>query len=177
MLGTKAEIDAWLEEATQICNEKNLAPSTTDRKLRTLAILFQELPSWAIEDIHSWLDTYQSSRTHQPLGPGGKNQYVITLMWFANHSQLIPALDPKWFDQLHRYSTTSPGKCIALEMLESILELTPTSTVDLAIRLIYHAAIRPHELLSIRAQDVEFHPTENVTFPSQSDCAWVSSFR
>jgi len=171
-----AMLERMIDEVASSCEHEGLAPSTTTARLATLDRLFRAVPSLDPRSIESWLETRTNPRTGQPLGPHGKNAYVIAAKWYLKRTSLVPDAAVKAAG-LHRYRMPpSPGSCIDPETFEAIVQHAPTATHELAFRLIYERGFRPHEVLSIRACDVQDGtPAGTAASFEESPCrAWVN---
>jgi integrase len=155
MISKNIYIDV-MEELTVLCHQAHLASSTIRKKHGILSRLFRSLTEFSLTALQKWLECYISPRTKQKLGPHGHNAYIIEIKWFLKRTHL-PFFHGKKTDILQgltRKSVKSPGKSISSEDFEHLLQYSPSVVHDLAFRLMYECGFRPHELLSIRLQDV-----------------------
>lgn len=166
---TPETIECLLEEAEQICLRERLAPSTVTDRLSALAQLLRNTHTVDAEAINEWLRSYINPRTQKSLGPHGKNRYLLALKWLLNRTAIIP--DGKILARhLKREKCPeSPGKALAEDEIETILQYAPDSHHELAFRLMIECGLRPHEVLSIRVKDIQLSvtqvPAEKTSFP------------
>jgi len=115
-----------------------------------------------------------SERTGNTLEPHGKNNYIIAVKWILKRSKLI-SLPPKEMVKLKRFKTENKGRHIDEDTFYKILSYAPSDAYELAYLLMYETGIRPHEILSLKAEYVEMRnddlvlvkiPDENSEAPS-----------
>lgn len=98
-----------------------------------------------------------SPRTGRALEPHGKNNYAIAIKWFLKRSTLLSfALAD--LAKIKRYKAENNGRYIEEDVFYRILSYASSDEHELAYLLTYETGVRPHELLSITAQDVEPRP-------------------
>jgi len=147
-------IGTMLDEAARLCEAEGLAPSTSKARLAALERLFRAVPALDPKHIAAWLDGYTSTRTGKPLGPHGKNAYIIAAKWYLRRTALVSG-GQAMADRLARYrAPDSPGRCLDPDEIEALLAVSPTTRHELAFRLVAECGFRPHEVLSIRVKDV-----------------------
>lgn len=147
-------LEARLAEAASFCEGAQLAPSTTRARLATLDRLFRAVPRLDQHGITSWVDSRKNGRTGKPLGPHGKNAYILAAKWYLARTELVPGAAATAASLSRHPVPASPGQSIEPGVFEDIVQFSPTSRHELAFRLVYECGFRPHEVLSIRACDV-----------------------
>lgn len=116
-----------------------------------------------------------SERTGRPLGPHGKNNYVIAVKWILKRSKLV-TLTLKELAKLKKFKVENKGRYVEEEEFYKLLSYAPSEAHELAYLLVYETGVRPHELLSVSTQDIEARsdglvllkiPEENPVTPSK----------
>lgn len=145
-----------MKEIGQMTEKKSLASSTYQSRVTALTTILNELGTFDPEALHQWLNEKINPRTKTKLSGHGKNRYIIALKWYLKHTQLIYGAK-ELYQQLKKYAAPkSPGKVISTEQLEYVLQYAPDDLHDLAFRILFETAMRPHELLSVRFSDITF---------------------
>ncbi|MHA1731460.1 MAG: hypothetical protein ACTSU5_05930 [Promethearchaeota archaeon] len=94
-------------------------------------------------------------RTGRPLGPHGRNAYRRAARWFAGNSPLVdPGTRDALLGGLALERAPLTGSVVDDADLLALLELAPSAELELAFLVLRDTALRPHELLSVRLEDV-----------------------
>ncbi|MFX0061471.1 MAG: tyrosine-type recombinase/integrase [Candidatus Hermodarchaeota archaeon] len=144
-----------LQDVERVTQRQGLTLSTIKKKQRILGKVLRNLPQLTPAALNKFLQTYRTARKGQELQASTKNSIRAEVRWLLTHVQ-PQAWTPDFQTVLQRERVQIPGRKISPKDFDQLLMFAPTSTHALAYQLIWGGGFRPHELLSLTSDHVDF---------------------
>ncbi len=151
---TPQDIHLILTAVARTARQCQLAESTIRKKLVLLRLTLSHLPSLTAEGLNHFFQHYRT-RKGTPLRPNTRNAIRKELAWLFRHVLKVD-LPPSLQQALQCEPETTPGTTIRPQELEELLKYAPNQAFYLAFKLIHAAGLRPHEVLSLTPEGIEF---------------------
>ena len=144
-----------MEEVSYILEQSGLCETTIRSKRSALDVLFRNIEYLNVNNINGFLDKFISRRTGRKLGPHGQNRYIMALKWYLGRTESFGDTSALLSDLKLRRKPKSPGKVINEAAFNEILDVMENDEQRLPYKLMYETGMRPHELSSLKVEDIK----------------------
>lgn len=153
------DIETLLNRIHEVCDRTLLASSTVRKNVALIRLVLSSVASLEARELQQFFHGKGvcNRRNGKPLTINTRNSIRSELKWFIR--QVLRREIPSDLAEVLKKKNAgeSCGRRVSAGELRDLLGYSPSDLHRLAFELIFASGMRPHELLSITVESVEFH--------------------